>query len=83
MGPDVPGVMELPGGPSFSFLLEHSSGRKLVYDLGIRKDWHNLAPDIANYIPTTVYKFEMDKNVIDILEENGVQGKDIEAVIWR
>src|SRR5690349_3304101 len=82
MGPDVPGVETFPPGPSFSFLLEHGSGRKLVFDLGIRQDWQNLAPDISNYIPSTNYTFDMDKNVIEILEENGVAGKEIEAVIW-
>lgn len=83
MAPAVPGLETFPPCPSFSFLLEHSSGRKLVFDLGIRKDWQNLAPDIADYIPSTNYKFEMEKNVIEILEENGVAGGDVEAIIWR
>ncbi|KAJ5261444.1 hypothetical protein N7478_012039 [Penicillium angulare] len=82
MAPPVPGMETHPSNPSFSFLLEHSSGRKLVFDLGIRKDYENYAPKIAQYIPTTGYNIEVTKNVIDILEESGIKGKDIEAVIW-
>lgn len=83
MAPPVPGMETHPSNPSFSFLLEHSSGRKIVFDLGIRKDYENYAPKVAEYIPTTKYNIEVTKNVVDILEENGVQGRDIEAVIWR
>lgn len=85
MGPPIPHVTTLgPGNsPSLSFFIEHSSGRRLVWDLGIRKDWHNHAPVISNYIPTRNYTIEVTKNVIDILEEEGVKGESIEAVIWR
>lgn len=85
MGPPIPHVTTLgPGAsPSLSFLVEHSSGRRVVWDLGIRKDWHNHAPVIANYIPTRNYTIEVEKNVIDILEEEGIKGDSIEAVIWR
>lgn len=85
MGPPIPHVTTLGSGssPSLSFLLEHSSGRRLVWDLGIRKDWQNHAPVIANYIPTRNYTIEVTKNVIEVLEEEGVKGSSIEAVIWR
>ncbi|OJJ81314.1 MBL fold metallo-hydrolase [Aspergillus glaucus CBS 516.65] len=82
MGPPVPGMETHPSNPSFSFLLEHPSGRKVVFDLGIRKDYLNYAPKIAEYIPTTKYKIEVTKNVVDILEEDGIKAGDVEAVIW-
>lgn len=83
MTPPVPGLETFKSAPSLSFVLEHPSGRKLVWDLGIRKDYGNYAPRIATYIPTTNYDIQCEKNVIDILQEHGVEGKDIEAVIWR
>lgn len=85
MGPPIPHVTTLgPGNsPSLSFLIEHSSGRRLVWDLGIRKDWNNYAPVIANYIPTRNYTIEVNKNVIELLEDEGIKGESIEAVIWR
>ncbi|PGH10922.1 hypothetical protein AJ79_05167 [Helicocarpus griseus UAMH5409] len=80
--PPVPGLETHASTPSFSFLLEHPSGRKLVWDLGIRKDYQNYSPKIAAYIPTTKYDIKVTHNVVDILEENGIKGEEIEAVIW-
>jgi hypothetical protein len=83
MAPAVAELKTFPTSPSHSFLLEHASGRKLVFDLGIRKDYHNYSPSIAAYLPTTGYDIQVSKNVVDILEEGGVPPKEIEAVIWR
>lgn len=81
--PQVPHVMEKRLGPCLTFLLEHPSGRKLMFDLGIRKDYQNYAPTIANYIPTTKYTIEVTNNVADILEEHDIAASSIEAIIWR
>jgi hypothetical protein len=83
MAPPIPGMETLLSNPSFSFLIEHASGRRLVFDLGIRKDYQNYAPKIAEYIPTTKYNIEAPKNVIDILKEGGIEVQEIEAIIWR
>jgi hypothetical protein len=83
MEPPVPGVEKKNPGPVLTFLLEHRSGKKLVFDLGIRKDHHNYAHVVAEYIPTTNYNIQVTKNVADILEENGIPGTSINAVIWR
>lgn len=83
MEPPVPGVEKKKPGPVLTFLIEHPSGQKLVFDLGIRKDYQNYSPTIANYIPTTNYDIQVTKNVVDILEENGISGESINAVIWR
>lgn len=82
MSPPVPGLKTLETLPSCSFLLEHESGRKLVFDLGIRKDYLNYAPKIASYIPTTGYNINVEKNVADILIEGGIPLESIEAVVW-
>ena len=82
MTPPVPGLEKFETSPSLSFLLEHPSGRKLVFDLGIRKDYNNYSPKIAAYIPTTKYDIKVSKNVVDILEDHGIPGKEIEAIIW-
>lgn len=83
MAPPVPGLETFKTSPSLSFLLEHKSGRKLVFDLGIRKDYENYAPSIVKYLPTTKYNIEVAGNVADILQEHNVPLEDIEAVIWR
>lgn len=83
MEPPVPEFEKMKPGPVLTFLLEHPSGQKLLFDLGIRKDYQNYAPAIANYIPTTKYDIRVTKNVLDILEENGIQGSSIDGIIWR
>ncbi|KAH8808512.1 beta-lactamase-like protein [Xylogone sp. PMI_703] len=79
--PDVEGFQYLDC-PAYSFLIEHPSGRNLLFDLGIRKDWENLAPKLANLIKSGGWKVTIQKGVREILEENGVSAKDIEAIIW-
>lgn len=83
MAPAVPGLETFKSSPSLSFLIEHQSGRKLVFDLGIRKDYDNYSPSIAKYLPTTNYTIEVVGNVADILQDNGISLTEIEAVIWR
>lgn len=83
MSPPVPGLETFPTSPSLCFLLEHPSGRKVVWDLGIRKDYDHYSPAITSYIPTTKYNIEVKKNVVDILAEHGVSGHEVEAMIWR
>ncbi|KAI1268612.1 putative N-acyl homoserine lactonase AttM [Xylariaceae sp. FL1019] len=70
--------------PSFSFLVEHHSGRKLLFDLGLRKDWNNLAPPIQAYFKKTgpAVKLSVEKEVHEILGEHGVDTSTIEAIIW-
>ncbi|KAK4210092.1 hypothetical protein QBC37DRAFT_442933 [Rhypophila decipiens] len=81
MGPMVENLGRPDMGCSLSFLIEHASGRKLVFDLGIRKDPENLAPKISSYLPSTGYTIK-SHNVVDILEDGGIRGEDVEAVIW-
>jgi len=68
--------------PAYSFLIEHPSGRKVLFDLGVRKDWENSAPALLKRIKNGNWELKVEKHVRDQLEEHGVNGKDIEAVIW-
>ena len=83
MEPPVEGFEGHASVPSLCFLLEHASGRKLVWDLGIRKDYTNYSPKIAEYIPTTGYTINAPKNLSEILEDGGVRLEEVEGVIWR
>lgn len=70
--------------PAYSFLIEHPSGRKVLYDLGTRKDWQNLSPMVQGLLKQHDLHIEVEKNVADILKGNGVAVGDgaIEALIW-
>lgn len=78
--------------PAFVFLVEHEhkdesaagSGRtrRVVFDLGIRKDPAEYPPAVLAYHEA----FEMvpgDKEVFDVLRHGGVDLDTVEAVIWR
>ncbi len=69
--------------PAFSFLIENPGGRKVLFDLGVRKDWKNLAPRIADRIRGGGWQITVEKDVAEILREGGVKLGDIEAIIWR
>ena len=70
--------------PAFSFLIENSSnGRKVLFDLGVRKDWKNLSPRIADRIRGGGWLISVEKDVAEILQESGVKLSDIEAIVWR
>ncbi|EXJ66935.1 uncharacterized protein A1O5_10130 [Cladophialophora psammophila CBS 110553] len=72
--------------PSFSFLIEQvSSGRKILFDLGCRKDWQRLPPPVLGLVTQPGWKIEVKKDsVAQILQENDVDvaGGAIEAIIW-
>ncbi|KAJ0414926.1 beta-lactamase-like protein [Aspergillus carlsbadensis] len=68
--------------PSYAFLIEHASGRSLLYDLGVRKDPENLAPLVVEHIRRNGWHVSAQSNVREQLEEHGVDPKSVEAIIW-
>lgn len=75
---------DLMTGPSYSFFIQHSSGKHILFDLGIRKDWENLSPNLVEKFKEKKWGLGAEKNVSEILTENGVDVKSgaIDAVIW-
>lgn len=67
---------------AFSFLIEHPSNRKLLFDLGVRKDHENLAPKIVERIKNGGWKVAVKQGVREQLEAHGVDGKSIEGIVW-
>lgn len=69
--------------PSLSFLLEHPSGQKLLFDLGIRKDHENYAPVVEKRNTRRSLTIDVEKNVIELLQEHGLKGEDINGIVLR
>lgn len=68
--------------PGHSFLVEHPpTGRKIVFDLGIRKNREGHAPAMLKAAGS--FETEVKKDVSEQLREGGVDLESIEAVIWR
>lgn len=71
---------------AMAFLITHQeSGRQLQFDFGMRNDYWNLAPAIANGLPKSVNikGIKNEKGVQDVLVDAGVALEELEAVIWR
>jgi len=67
---------------AFAFLIENPrSGMKVVFDLGVRKDWENLAKPM---VESHKKKFEIDvkKGVSELLQDGGIQLEEITSIIW-
>ncbi|OJJ46668.1 hypothetical protein ASPZODRAFT_132776 [Penicilliopsis zonata CBS 506.65] len=69
--------------PSYAFLIEHgSSGRRLLFDLGLQKNWEDLAPTTVAEIKKDKWQVKVEKDVAGILDEHGYPREQIEAIIW-
>ncbi|KAF9888864.1 hypothetical protein FE257_008233 [Aspergillus nanangensis] len=71
--------------PDIAFLIEHAqSEKKIMFDLGVRKDYWNLPGVVLNRLGRrqAVLGIRVDKDVTEVLEENSVQLSEISAVVW-
>ena len=69
--------------PSYAFLIENHRGRKVMFDLALRKDWIHLTPIAHKEIEGDCIKIRVDRDVVEILEDHGTMRHEIEAIILR
>jgi hypothetical protein len=80
----VPAGRESFGAPVFAFLVTHAgSGRRIMFDVGVRKDLENAAPRIADAVKAGHMAMPVNKDIVEQLVEDGVDLASISAVIWR
>lgn len=66
--------------PDLAFLIEHeASGQKLMFDLGVRKDYWNLPAVVLGRLGggVSIPSLKADKDATEILEESGIGLADI------
>ncbi|KAI0132857.1 beta-lactamase-like protein [Xylariales sp. AK1849] len=80
--PRVDGFDEFNGLTTWSFLVESSTGKKVLFDLGVPKDIDTYPPTIVQTIKKSGWDLRVEKNVADILKENGTDPSEIQSVIW-
>ncbi|KAJ6584906.1 beta-lactamase-like protein [Mycena capillaripes] len=69
--------------PVFAFLVEHvPTGRRVMFDLGLRKDIENAAPFIAALFKSGIGAMPVDRDIVEQLVDDGVDLNSINAVIW-
>lgn len=70
-------------GPCKSFLIEHPSGKKVLFDLGMVRDYTSLNPDWQGIMERGEMVLERGLEVPTILGGGGYDLADISAIIWR
>lgn len=80
--PNIRGLETLQRIPSFSFFIEHPSGRRLMFDLGPRKDLENLSPMLTKRMAKGGWQAEITQEVPEVLQQHGIPIESIENVIW-
>ncbi|KAG6844312.1 hypothetical protein H0H87_007882 [Tephrocybe sp. NHM501043] len=65
--------------PSLAFLLQHSTNRdKLLFDLGVRKDWHNYPEENLKTIGS--FTLSVPQDVVESLAKGGLSPADIPTI---
>ncbi|PTB66094.1 hypothetical protein BBK36DRAFT_19803 [Trichoderma citrinoviride] len=73
---------EVTSGPALAFLIENKTlGKMALFDLGIRKDWWNLPPNVRDSLAFCV-GVKVEKGVPEVLRDAGISLQDIDDIIW-
>ncbi|KAI5919611.1 beta-lactamase-like protein [Camillea tinctor] len=72
---------------SYAFLVTHDDPetgrrRRVLFDMGIRKDWQNVVPTWQRIFRDHAVELKVEKDVSEILNDGGIDLNDIEAMIW-
>lgn len=79
--PEIPGYKWL-NLPTYSFYIKNEeTGRQVLFDLGMRKDWQNAVPAIRDAISVSVNGLFITKDVKEILLEGKVDLNTVEAFV--
>jgi glyoxylase-like metal-dependent hydrolase (beta-lactamase superfamily II) len=69
--------------PSYSFKITHPTQGIILFDLGLRLDWQeHLPPPSKQLIKENNWTFKLEKDVAEILQENGETLESVKAIIW-
>lgn len=69
--------------PTCSFLVENKKlGKTVLFDLGCRIDWWNLAPAQRNAIETKIPGLRVAKGITEILLEGGTKLEEVDGMVW-
>ncbi|KAH7124857.1 beta-lactamase-like protein [Dactylonectria estremocensis] len=70
--------------PTFAFYIYNPrSDKRLLFDMGSRKDWWNLPPEVVGAIEAKgVPGIRITKDIREILVDGGIDPATIDAVVW-
>ncbi|KAH8782709.1 beta-lactamase-like protein [Diaporthe sp. PMI_573] len=79
--PVIPGH-EFMNFPTIAFLVVHrSSGKKILFDLGCRREFWTLPDPISEIIDAKVPGIKVDKDLVDVLKDGGIDVTEISSAV--
>jgi hypothetical protein len=81
LSPEMEKFDEFPSLGSWSFLVESSTGRKVLFDLGGPSDVGSFPPSVVAAIEEVGVTVNETKSVADVLTESGVELTHIDCVM--
>lgn len=81
--PPVEGWETFSAVPTWSFLIESSTGKKALFDLGLHKDVAKYVPNTQNNIKKFGWDPQVKEHVAEIIKRHGVDPQEIDSIIWR
>jgi hypothetical protein len=68
----------------YSFYIEHPTlGKRVLFDLGMRKDYTNLPPNFIAMLKQGGWGVEIKHSVANIIKASGIEPESIDSIIWR
>ncbi|KAF2754823.1 hypothetical protein EJ05DRAFT_503767 [Pseudovirgaria hyperparasitica] len=67
---------------SYAFLITHTD-RHVLFDLGIKKNWEELIPSTVARLKESGTIIQVEKELVDILSDGGLDLGKLDAAIWR
>lgn len=83
MKPRIEGFDKLSPLPTWSFMIESPTGKKVLFDLGAHRDLTRYIPRTQKFISEHGWKPDTTEHVADILRKHGMDPEEIDMVIWR
>lgn len=84
MTPELPGLDTLPTLTTWCFLVESPTGKKALFDLGVPPDYDSsFTPAVQTKLRGSGWEVQVEKHVVDTLQDGGVDPGSIDSVIWR
>ncbi|KAJ5196093.1 metallo-beta-lactamase superfamily protein [Penicillium cf. viridicatum] len=71
--------------PAYSFLVSHPSGKRILFDLGVRKDWQSgFSPSVLQEITNPDFGITavQSTDVPEFLVQGGIQLDEINQILW-
>ncbi|KAF4126617.1 Glyoxylase or a related metal-dependent hydrolase, beta-lactamase superfamily II [Geosmithia morbida] len=81
--PSVNGLEVMPPLATWSFLIESSTGKKALFDLGMPSGPETCPPSVKAQLEGAGARLESERTVGDVIEQHGISLGDIDSAIWR